>query len=285
MIGEILNAVQQECLQYVQANLMPDGTMATVIQKTNYHASKLPTYSMPFVIIDLVDAPDSQQWLGGVTKMEWNFALNVYNYYPNGYLDDATGTSEDLINIIDSIRQHFSQRQWITAQMPQILSDYGTRFTLSGVDKADQLESPDGLTIGFRIIFDTVSIDDATDSVIESTSNLEFVNQVGSTSINAVNVPYPEIINVPITLSNTQTTIPANTFVQDIALLATQGTPTLRIGTTPDGIDISNDIVLNPFGFVEVDTYFDTDTIIYFTTTGNGIINSRIDVIMNYFNN
>ena len=172
MIGAILNAVIVECRE-----LLKDSG-GTVILKTDYRATKLTTYSMPLLLLDLVEAPDSGQYPGGVTRVEWMFALNSYNYEPDSYTDDTSGYSTSLLDVIDTIRQHFSLGIWLTQGMTDILNNYCFKFTLSGIVPADALDQ-DGLIMGYRIVFDSIAIDTDTSFVQMSESDLEHVVQQG----------------------------------------------------------------------------------------------------------
>lgn len=182
MIGKIINAVLQECLALSHTWDNP----GTILLKTDYKNSKLPDYAMPLVIVDVPDAPDSLQYPGGLTRMEWLLNFNSYSYSPDGYVDDATGYSTSLLEIpIDEIRRHFSIGAWIYVGTPEspamadILDLYGFRFTFSGVTTADAL-TEDGLVMGFKIGFDSVSFDSATKAVVPSVNPLEEVDQVNN---------------------------------------------------------------------------------------------------------
>ena len=175
MLGDILNAVMQEC------RALLSDTGGTVILKTDYKASNLPTYSMPLLLVDLLEAPDSMQYPGGITRVDWNFALNSYNYMPDSMADDLSGYSMKLLDIIDNIRQHFSIGNWLnTTQSPtmtDILNNYCFKFTLSGINSADALDQ-DGLIMGYKIVFDSVGLDNSTSIVQDSTSPLSTVDQI-----------------------------------------------------------------------------------------------------------
>jgi hypothetical protein len=172
MIGEILNAVILECRELLK------DTGGTVILKTDYRGTSDTSYTMPLLLLDLLEAPDSAQLPGGVTRKDWIFALNAYNYEPNSYTDDTSGYSEKLLNIIDTIRQHFSLGTWLTQGMTDINTNYGFKFTLSGVVPADALDQ-DGLIMGYRIMFDSIAFDTDTSFVQMSESDLEHVTQQG----------------------------------------------------------------------------------------------------------
>lgn len=176
MIGDILNAVIQEAKAFLASNA------GTILLKTDYKASNLPSYSMPLLLIDLLEAPDTYQYPGGATRVDWNFALNAYNYAPDPKGDDTTGYSNQLLDIIDSIRQHFSVGDWTSGNSPtmtDLLYNYGFRFTLSGITQADALDE-DGLVKGYKILFETSAIDNSTNELVESSQVLEYVTQVGN---------------------------------------------------------------------------------------------------------
>lgn len=170
MIGDILNAVLNEC----KALLQTVDIAGTIILETDYKSDKLVTYSMPLLILDMIDAPEASQYLGGVTRMDWVFGMNSYNLQPDSYIDDVTPWSGSLLDIIDRIRAHFSLGFWLVAgrtdqSLPMAMADiemaYGFKFTLSGLTRANNLDQ-DGLVMGWRIMFDSIAIDDATDWIL-----------------------------------------------------------------------------------------------------------------------
>lgn len=172
MINDILNAVMQEC----KAFLTDKG--GTVILKTDYKASNLPTYTMPLLLVDLLDASEALQYPGGRTQIDWAFALNSYANMLDPTIDDNSGESINLLKVIDDIRRHFSIGKWLTAGMTDILNNYCFKFTLSGITPADALNE-DGLVMGYKIMFDSVGLDSVTDSVQDSiyaTATIEQVN-------------------------------------------------------------------------------------------------------------
>ena len=175
-----MNAVMQEC-RTLFASWTKDGSVGgTVILKTDYRPKDLSSYTMPLLLVDLLDAPDSMQYPGGVTRVDWNFALNAYNYMPDPTIDDQTGGARNLLDVMDDIRRHFSMGIWMNTISPtltDVLNDYCFKFTLEGISNADALDQ-DGLIMGKRIVFDCVGIDTDTEEVVESLVPLEKVNQV-----------------------------------------------------------------------------------------------------------
>lgn len=172
MIDEIIDAVLKEC------EALFSGTGTTFILKTDFKATNIGTYGMPLVLIDVPDGVDTGMFLGGATHEDWQFGLNSYNYEPDAYADDKTGYSTGLLAIIQEIRRHFSFEEWLTPGMSDVRQKYGFRFTLSGISPADALEG-DGLIMGYKLIFDSISVDVSTVAVADSESVLEHINQQG----------------------------------------------------------------------------------------------------------
>lgn len=102
MTGEILDAVLNE----IQALL--EGTGAMVMLKTNFKPGKAPDNTGNFVLLGLPDAEETFQYPGGLTRVDWQWALNSYNYEPDAMHDDKSGYSTSLLNFIDTVRRHFS---------------------------------------------------------------------------------------------------------------------------------------------------------------------------------
>lgn len=187
MIGEILEAVRQEALAFMKANADPitgDGATSgagTVIVETDFNDAKRESYSMPLIVLDMVDGHETSQWLGGATRVDWMFGFNSYHYMPDSNIDDESGYSPGLLNIIDKIRSHFSTGltlgKWLTQGMPDIFNNYCFKFTLMGVTRAKPLRS-DGLVMGWRLGFDSIAIDSSTISTAPSSQPLQKVEPV-----------------------------------------------------------------------------------------------------------
>jgi hypothetical protein len=177
MIGDILNAVSQECKQFL------GDSGGTIILKTDYSPKKIESYTMPLLIIEMLPASDAYQYIGGASRVDWMFKLNSYNYMTDGMIDDDSGYSRDLLQVIDDIRQHFSKGIYISSLMTDILNNYCFKFTLSNVQNADPLDG-DGLNIGYAIVFDSCAIDTATSSIQESTQVLTTVTQINNPPFN-----------------------------------------------------------------------------------------------------
>jgi len=184
MIGEILNAIMQECIAYLGAG--------SVILKTNYKPKNIPAYSMPLILLEVAEATESGQFPGGLTQMDWQIGLNAYNYMLDILGEDITGASTDLLNIpIDGIRQHFSYGVWLADNatntgkiMDDITNNYGFKFALGGVVPADALDE-DGDIMGYRIMFDSCSFDDSTSYVKMSDHPLEHLVQINNPPFDA----------------------------------------------------------------------------------------------------
>ena len=174
MLGKIVNAILSECQAFLAANPMEEGTVGQIIFKTQFKPENIGSYAMPLIILDVLDGPETTQYLGGATRVDWIFAFNAYNYEPDQGADEtATGYSTSLLAFIDKVRRHFSFGVWLTPGFASILTEYGFRFTLSGVMKADPIDQ-DGLVMGWKIIMDSIAIDNDTNYMVESSATLEF---------------------------------------------------------------------------------------------------------------
>lgn len=95
-------------------------------------------------------------------------------------------------------------------------------------------------------------------------------------------------ITVPIKLSaiagNTAIdNVPADTFINDIAILVNSGSPTIRIGITPGGNEILDDFQFTTFNFLVTQYLITSLSNIYITfVSGSGNVNIRIDPIYNF---
>lgn len=90
-------------------------------------------------------------------------------------------------------------------------------------------------------------------------------------------------LKFPAQAASFQTTIKANTFVASIFAALAATVPTVRIGVTPNGTELSGDITPDANGLqIAVNQYFAVDTIVYFTISG-GSLNFRINIIPNFY--
>jgi hypothetical protein len=128
--------------------------------------SKMPSYSMPLFLLDIPDAPESGQMPGGNTKMEWNFTIDIYDYYFNEDQSEITNYSDKLLIIHDKVRRHFSKGDWKTRQMKEAIIKYSLSLTFEGVTGAPSLEGQD-LTKGYSLKLSSVGIDKETCNIIQ----------------------------------------------------------------------------------------------------------------------
>lgn len=231
MTDEIVYALMQECLA------IPYFQVGTVLLKTDFDLTKIDSYSPPFLLLDFVEAGESGQLIGGVTRMDWVIAMNSYGLSPDTTGDDKTGYSTSLLKVVDIPRRHFSKGNqtlfvkptgslvvgytymvvvgaityngnliqpgtsfiavtgqttftttaggyvgygpWLTYGMWQILVNYGFRFALSGLHPADHLDG-DGLVMGYKVMFDSISFDTDTAGTQTSTAVVTSVAQLGN---------------------------------------------------------------------------------------------------------
>lgn len=109
---------------------------------------------------------------------------------------------------------------------------------------------------------------------------------------NALNSMFTEIYGLlsgqqPIKIqgasANFSQAILANTYIVDMQVRPLSGTPTLRVGLTPNGQEIMDDTVINAAQAVVIQLYFANAGLLYFTwTSGSGQVNIRINIISNY---
>jgi hypothetical protein len=82
--------------------------------------------------------------------------------------------------------------------------------------------------------------------------------------------------------ANAQQVIPVDTYLQALYISATSGTPTIRIGTTPNGEEVCPDVQPGAFQSVIVQQYFSAGVTLYITLSG-GTVNIRFDVIQDFY--
>lgn len=184
MTDEILKAALDEALAFLQSK--NDGDFpGTLILETNYKSEDLLSYSLPLLILDLMDAPEESQYPGGTTRTDWVWGFNAYAMAGDSFVDDVTPYATSPLKIIDAIRRHFSLRFWLVPprtndtmpmSMQDITDNYGFKYTLSGRVRAKPLDQ-DGLYMGWRIMFDSVCIDEETNWTLDNQGPLEHVTQ------------------------------------------------------------------------------------------------------------
>jgi hypothetical protein len=106
---------------------------------------------------------------------------------------------------------------------------------------------------------------------------------------NALNNMFTELysaITSPLKLNNisvnTEQVILANSYIGDIYITKKTGTPTIRIGTTPNGQDVVPEVSPGTLSQVTYQDYVSADTTLYITITG-GAVDIRIGVLYNFF--
>jgi hypothetical protein len=83
--------------------------------------------------------------------------------------------------------------------------------------------------------------------------------------------------------ANTTFAVPANTVVSSIYMTAITGTPTIRVGTTPNGFNVQNDTIIGNLNKLSLDEIFSSPATLYITFTTAGTISVRFEMIENYF--
>lgn len=117
-----------------------------------------------------------------------------------------------------------------------------------------------------------------------------FLGQSGESALETINGNFFELyasLNPPIKASNVSgdvfQAIQANTFVTNIYLTPTVGTPTLRVGITPGGSELLDDTVIEFMQPINANQLFTVIGALYFTFSGSvGAIDIRIDLIPNF---
>lgn len=180
MIDDILKAICAETVAFCAS--IADDNIGTpqVMLVTDFKEESMTSYSMPLVLIYCTDDFDLSQWIGGAKRVGWGFCFGSYHYAPDANLDDTTGYPPSLLIVIDKITDHFSaglvNALWLTQGMTDIFNEYCFQTCLAGMQRADPLNR-DGLIMGWKTIFETISIGPATLSIRPSTAVLTYIVQ------------------------------------------------------------------------------------------------------------
>lgn len=164
MIPSIAQSIIDECKAFIQED--PDFLGATVIFHTDFDFNNVPSYTMPLIIIEVNDAPESGQFIGGVQHIDWIINLNVYNFEPSPTEDDSN-FSTGLLIVMDKIRNHFLNEMPLAQSFIDMIDNYGFNYVLSGIQEAPELEKDNVLLMGKRIGFDSIGIDTDTNQYID----------------------------------------------------------------------------------------------------------------------
>jgi hypothetical protein len=156
MEGDIIYAFIQELKSLV------GDTGSTILLRTNWKRTDMPTYKMPLVLIDIHPTGECMQLIGGLTMMDYDCAFSVYNYQ-QGTPEDPTDYSATRINNADAVRQHFSDfSNFNAAQMASAFNTYGMRLSFQGAGAAEPLETENGLAMGRAWHFSVTAFDNST---------------------------------------------------------------------------------------------------------------------------
>jgi hypothetical protein len=82
--------------------------------------------------------------------------------------------------------------------------------------------------------------------------------------------------------ANAQQIIPANSYIGDVYISATDLDPVIRIGTAPNGQDIVAEMNPGTFSMVTLQRYFENTTTLYITISG-GTVNIRFGILYNFY--
>jgi hypothetical protein len=173
MIKETVQGLIDEC------KALFDDTGGTVLFHTQFKQDKIPGYTLPLIIIYIEDAPESGPFIGGVTRLDWNVVLRVYSLMPNPELDIDNGYSTSLLEIIDTVRRHFTKPKiYLTQSFQDIIENYNFLMELNGIANAEPLQKNNLIVYGNDINFSCVSIDTDTGNTEMSLVKLEHVYRI-----------------------------------------------------------------------------------------------------------
>lgn len=158
-LADVQHSIQLECIALVEK------FTGQFVLMTDYSDTSEITYSFPLLMLEVQDAPDSFEFLGGATSMSWDFRMGVYGYNANSYGDNPTGDAELNLNPVDIVRTHFSLREWITQEMKDIEERYSFKMTYAGTHRARALKNANGLAQGFAHYWQSEAVDDGTDKI------------------------------------------------------------------------------------------------------------------------
>jgi hypothetical protein len=151
MISAVINALTKELKYLVKDN---EGM---VILDTNIKNDA--SFSLPLVVLECDDAPESAALMGGLVRMDWSFRMRIYTQGPDAYADDETELSTSHLDFMDVIKNHFIKGVWKTKLMYDLVTSYEFRMTYTGTYKAQDLDTEDRTIKGVVHNFETIGFD------------------------------------------------------------------------------------------------------------------------------
>jgi hypothetical protein len=210
------------------------GDPATIIWDTQFDITKtIPSYTFPLVIIKLSNATTFNQMIGGAFKMQAIWEVHVYNYEPNADLSDDSGFSVNLYKNIDTIKNHFSLKNWISQKFIGITTNYGFKLIMNGMPEAVKLQNESGMVPGYMIHFESTAFDTGTSSgQTQSHASGEILNngidliEIDLTNVNIVDAGGSAPFNIT---SNTNWTITSDSLWLTVDVNSGNGNQTINL--------------------------------------------------------
>lgn len=172
----MIGAISQALLTELRQIFLTSNT--TILFDTELNFGDLPSHSMPLICLEIENSPTYNQLPGGATKLEWDFNIYVYTLSQNSQMQPDNGFSTDLLNTVEVIRKYFAKKLYTSTEMLNIIKNYQFNLTLSGIIKADKIQSETGNYVGFKMSYQTVAIDTDTMHTKISTEVLEYIELV-----------------------------------------------------------------------------------------------------------
>lgn len=157
ILPNFISALQKELKYY----LLENGLTGTVVLDTQLKGDIAPEF--PLFLIEISQASDSARLIGGLTRVCWDFALQIHFYEPNAYGSEDSDYAASLAEIVDKVRVHFENEVWKVQEMQGLQTDYGLRITYQGTGAAAGIEVDEGMfTMAYRHEFVSVAFDQDT---------------------------------------------------------------------------------------------------------------------------
>jgi hypothetical protein len=173
MIDQISQGIIDEIKAYVAQDTTNFPTSATVLIDTDFNIQQVPSYILPLIILEIDEAPNSGQLIGGATQAEWNWGLVIYALEPDPYGQTSYGTGQ--LKIVDDLQEHFCGLTFLAQTFIDVQANLNFTYAFKGINKAPEIEKNNKIIIGRKINFESVAFDDSTLDTIDSTSELTYI--------------------------------------------------------------------------------------------------------------
>lgn len=156
MIAKLIRAVTKETKAFRDENF-PHGSVYFIFKGLK---NKPQTYTTPSVIISIESQEKPSVFIGGANMYFYSFSFAFMNEFNNNGLDDDDNADFELLEIIESLVNHFSVKGWLTQEMKDVAFEDNFNIVFETIQPFDGYHDETGKMVnGFMVKMNTSSID------------------------------------------------------------------------------------------------------------------------------